>query len=378
LARPWATSRSRDVAGIWRKVAAALFVLVLVLLPVAITAPYYLHLLITVMVNALLAMTFILTLRTGLINVAMAAFWGIGAYATALLETKAGMSFWLALPIATVGGLIVALLLGFVVVRFSGFGFVILTLVIASIVPVFFGTFQYFGRYVGIINIPRPSAIPLPGGGQIEFVSKVPHYYLILGMGLVCVVILWAFYASSIGRAWRAIGLSSQLAQSVAINPFRYRLVAWTLSSTIAVIVGSFYAVYSQSVVPGTFGPFKSIYIQIYGILGGMGFVIMGPIVGAFILTLIPEALRFLKGNEPIFTGALIILIVIFLPQGLLGWVASLRENQALGRWYGRVFPMKAGRGQIDGVGEPPGVEERPFAEDPPDLEQGASVGEEA
>ena len=95
-------------------------------------------------------------------------------------------------------------------------------------------------------------------------------------------------------------------------------------------------------------------------------------------MTLLPELLRFLKGNEPIFTGALIILIVIFLPQGLLGLFASVRDNQTLGRWYGRGFPGKAGRGQIDGAGEPPGVEERPFAEDPPDPEQGVSVGEEA
>jgi branched-chain amino acid transport system permease protein len=360
------------MTGIWRKVAVALFVLVLVLLPLATTAPYYLHLLITVMINALLAMTFILTLRAGLINVAMAAFWGIGAYATALLETKAGMSFWLALPIATIGGLIVALLLGLVVVRFAGFGFVILTLVIASIVPVFFGTFEYFGRYVGIINIPRPDPIPLPGGGQIEFLTKVPYYYLILAIGLVCVVVLWAFYASSTGRAWRAIGLSSQLAQSVAINPFRYRLVAWTLGSTIAVIVGSFYAAYSQSVVPGTFGPFKSLYIQIYAILGGMGFVLLGPIVGAFILTLIPEAFRFLKGNEPIFTGALIIIIVIFLPQGLLGLAASLRDNQTLSRFLDRLFPGRVRRREIDGLGPPPGVDE------PPGAERAASVGEEA
>ena len=353
------------MAGIWRRLALALFVLFLVLLPLAITAPYYQHLLITVMINSLLAMTFILTLRTGLINVAMAAFWGLGAYVTALLETKADVSFWLALPLATIAGLIVALVLGLVVVRFSGFGFVILTLVIASIVPVFFGTFKYFGRYVGMINIPRPSPIPLPGGSHIEFATKLPYYYLILVIGIICAVVLWAFYASSTGRAWRAIGLSSQLAQSVAINPFRYRLVAWTLGSTIAVIVGGFYAAYSQSVVPGTFGPFKSIYIQIYGILGGMGFMILGPIVGAFILTLLPEALRFLKGNEPIFTGALIILIVIFLPQGLLGWVASLRDNKALNGLYARLFPRRVAKRPID-RGQPPGPDEPLTAEGPP------------
>jgi branched-chain amino acid transport system permease protein len=372
LAKPWATYLSSGrPAGLWRKGGIALFVIVLILLPLAVSNQYYMHVLITVMVNALLAMTFILTLRTGLINVAMAGFWGIGAYITALLETKAGLSFWLALPISTVGGLVLAILLGLIVVRFAGFGFVILTLVIASIVPVFFGTFQYFGRYVGILNIPRPDPIPLPGGSQIEFVTKAPYYYLILGIALVCVLVVRAFYASSFGRAWRAIGLSSQLAQSVAISPFRYRLVAWTLGSTVAAAVGSFYAAYSQSVVPGTFGPFKSINIQIYGILGGMGFVLLGPIVGAFVLTLIPELLRFLKGNEPIFTGALIILIVIFLPQGLLGLFASLRDNQTLGRLLDRLFPGRAKRRQVDRE-EPPGAFEASAGKN-----DAASLGEE-
>ena len=376
MAKPWATYLSRGMgspdltAGLWRKGATALFLIILLLLPLALRNQYYLHVLITVVVNALLAMTFILTLRTGLINVAMAGFWGIGAYITALLETKAGLSFWLALPISTIGGLIVALLLGLAVVRFAGFGFVILTLVIASIVPVFFGTFQYFGRYVGILNIPRPDAIPLPGGAQIEFVTKAPYYYLILAIAILSVLVLRAFYASSFGRAWRAVGLSSQLAQSVGINPFRYRLVAWTLSSTIAAAVGSFYAAYSQSVVPGTFGPFKSISIQIYGILGGMGFVLLGPIVGAFVLTLLPELLRFLKGNEPIFTGALIILIVIFLPQGLLGLFASVRDNQTLNRLLDRLFPGRAKRAPVDSQGPPGGFEGFAGAREVPSVEE--------
>jgi branched-chain amino acid transport system permease protein len=361
------------MAGIWRKAAVALFVLVLILLPLVIRGSYYQHILITVVMNSLLAMTFILVLRTGLINVSMAGFWGIGAYATALLETKADMSFWLALPISAVGVFVLSLILGLAVVRFAGFGFVILTLVIASIVPVFFGTFAYFGRYVGILNIPRPDNIPLPFGGEIDFVSKASYYYLILGIALVCVIVLWGFYSSSVGRAWRAIGLSSELAQSVAINPFRYRLVAWILGSTIAGVVGSFYAAYSQSVVPGTFGPFKSIYIQIFGILGGMGFVLLGPIVGAFILTLLPEALRFLKGNEPIFTGALIILIVIFLPHGLLGFAASLRENRVLNSFLDRLFPRRVGkRSQVEGAG--------PLLElgESPGAEQVVPAGEEA
>lgn len=357
MASPRVTSLSERIPRGRRVGAVALFVAVLIVLPLIVRSTYYQHLLITVVMNALLAMTFIVTLRTGLINVAMAGFWGMGAYATALLETKAGISFWAALPASIVGTLIIAFLVGLVVVRFSGFGFVILTLVVASIVPVLFGTFAYFGRYVGIINIPRPDPIPLPGGWQIDFVSKVPNYFLILGIGFICVIVLWAFYSSTFGRAWRAIGLSSELAQSVGINPFRHRLVAWLLSSTIAGAVGSFYAAYSQSVVPGTFGPFKSIYIQIYGILGGMGFVIMGPVIGALVLTLIPEIFRFLKEYEPIFTGAVIILIVIFLPQGLLGLGASLREGSPGIRWLKKWLPVGRKR---QSVGQRQGEQDEP------------------
>lgn len=377
MAKPWATSLSNMSPRARRSSAVAAFVVLLVVLPQIVRATYYQHLLITVVMNALLAMTFVVTLRTGLINVAMAGFWGIGAYATALLETKAGLSFWASLPIATVGTLVLALALGLVVVRFAGFGFVILTLVIASIVPVFFGTFAYFGRYVGIINIPRPDPIPLPGGGQIEFITKVPYYYLILAIGLICVLVLWAFYSSTVGRAWRAIGLSSQLAQSVAINPFRYRLVAWLLSCTIAGAVGSFYAAYSQSVVPGTFGPFKSLYIQIYAILGGMGFVIAGPIIGALVLTMVPEVLRFLKEYEPVFTGALIILIVIFLPQGLLGMGTSLRDSSRFSHFIDRLPPTLRGKRRAETQREAARGDPSDLSSDPASKDRALSFEDE-
>ncbi len=97
---------------------------------------------------------------------------------TALLETKGGLSFWLALPATVVLVGLLSILLGLVVVRFAGFGFVILTLVIASIVPVFFGTFQYFGRYVGILNIPRPAPSRFRAAARSTFISNGALYYL--------------------------------------------------------------------------------------------------------------------------------------------------------------------------------------------------------
>ena len=337
-------SRFEMRPGIGRKLAVVIGVVALAVLPLVVTDQYYLHVVITAIVNSVLAMTFILVLRTGLINLAMAAFWGLGAYGTALLQQKADLSFWVSLPLAVIMATAIGVLLGLIVVRFSGFGFVILTLVIASIIPVVFGTFEYFGRYVGILNVAVPEAIPLPGGSEIEFYSKTSFYYLALVIASISVVILLGFYASSIGRAWRAIGLSSALAQSVGIDLFRYRLVAWTLGCAIAAFIGGFYATYAGALVPGTFGPFKSIYVQIFAILGGMGFVIMGPIVGAFLLTVLPELLRFSQDSEPILTGVIIILIVIFLPLGVLGSLANLWDDRRVQKLVGRVWPGRRDR----------------------------------
>ncbi len=134
----------------------------------------------------------------------------------------------------------------------------------------------------------------------------------------------WAFYPASDGQS--LAGDRSELAARSVGGHQPLPISAYRLDAGLhrGGVVGSFYAAYSTALVPGTFGPFKALYVQIYAILGGMGFVLLGPMVGAFILTVVPEFLRFAGGIEPIITGALVILIVIFLPQGLLGSLASL------------------------------------------------------
>jgi branched-chain amino acid transport system permease protein len=150
-------------------------------------------------------------------------------------------------------------------------------------------------------------------------ISKVPFYYLMLFLSLLMVLALVAFYSAWAGRAWRAIGLSAHLAESLGMNLFNYRLLAFIIASTLAGLMGSFYAHYYGALVPGTFGPFKTIYVHVYAILGGINFPILGPVIGSIIMTFVPEFLRITEGVEPIFTGILIILLILFLPDGLLG-----------------------------------------------------------
>jgi branched-chain amino acid transport system permease protein len=335
----------------WRSgklIGLVILALILILLPVLVPNTYYIHLLIMVGINSVLAMTFILLLRMGLITVATAAFWGIGAYASALLTVRLDLSFWLVLPVSTIISGIIAFLIGILLVRKGGISFVIETLAFAFIISLVFGTFDVFGGYTGIYNIPRPDPIPLPFLAPLEFASKTPYYYLMLFLVLIIVLVFLAFYAAWTGRAWRAIGLSPRLAESLGVNLFRYRLLGFVITAAAAGLMGSFYAHYYGSIVPGTFGPFKSLYAQVYAILGGVGFPILGPIIGALIMTIVPEILRIAKEFELIFTGLLVILLVMFLPDGLLGLLRrrplSPAGNMArVARWIRGFFPAHSG-----------------------------------
>jgi branched-chain amino acid transport system permease protein len=308
-------------------------------LPFLVDSPYYLHLLIMVGMNSVLAMTFILMLQAGLVGLAIAAFWGVGAYALTLLVTRLELSVWLAIPVSTGVTAVVAFLLGIVLVRNAGFAFSMLTALLGMVTVLVFGTFDVFGGYVGIVNIPPPETITLPFLAAVEFTSKTPFFYLMLLLFAIVVTVFSAFYAAWSGRAWKAIDLSPQLAESLGINLFRYRLLAFVVGSTTAGLMGCFYACYFGAVVPDTFDIFKTFYVLVYAILGGKGFVFLGPVIGTFIMTLVPETLRITKEVEPIFTGLLLILLVIFLPDGLLSlWSSRFRlppPTKTMGRILG-------------------------------------------
>jgi branched-chain amino acid transport system permease protein len=292
-----------------------------------VSNPYYIHLLILVGINSVLAMTFTLMLRTGLITTAIAAFWGIGAYASALL-VRQGLLVWLALPVSAIITGIIGFVSGLLLVRKGGISFVIQTLVFGFIVVLLFASVDVFGARQGIFNIPTPEPIFLPFLGSIEFTSsKTPYYYLMLFLVFFVVLVFLSFYATWTGKAWRAIGLSPRLAESLGVDIFKYRLLAFVIAAAAAGLMGSFYAHYYSSIVPDAFDPMKALYTQVYAILGGINFYISGPIVGAAIMIIVPEILRVSKEIEPIFTSIILVLLVMFLPDGVLGLLRWLRRS---------------------------------------------------
>jgi branched-chain amino acid transport system permease protein len=303
------------------------------LIPLFIPSPYYLDLIIIWMLNSVLAMTFLIMLRTGLISMAISAFYGIGAYASAMLVVRLGWSFWLSLPASAIITMIFALILALPLIKNTGFTFVILTTVIGMVFGVAVGNIEALGAYNGISNIPPPNPILIPFLSPIGFESKISFFYLALFLCLICVLIIKAFYAAWTGRAWTAIGLNQRLAESLGINVFRYKLIGFVLASGVAGLLGSYFAHYQSFVQPDTFNIFVTIYLQIYAILGGVGYAIAGPIFGTAILSFIPEFLRITREYGTVFVGALVIILILFLPRGLL----SLFEKESVLAWLKRM-----------------------------------------
>jgi len=340
-----------------RLIGFAILVIFFALLPAWVKSPYYIDLLIIIMINAGLAMTFVMMFRTGLISLAVAAFWGIGAYASAMLSVHVHLSFWACLPLATIITAIAALIIGYVIIRSAGFTFIIMTTVIGMLFVVAVGNIGRMGGYNGVSNIPAPDTLNFGALGKIVFDSKVDFFYLGLILFVIIMLVVNAFYSSWAGRAWNAIGLNPRLAQSMGVNVFRYRLTSFVLGCAIAGLLGSFYAHYQTFIIPTAFNLFpKTIYIQVFAVLGGVGFATLGPIVGAAALSFFNEAFSGYQQWSIIIVGALVLLVVVFLPNGILSLgqaparYREWRDERAFRRGV-EVMPVEAGAAESGTTG---------------------------
>jgi branched-chain amino acid transport system permease protein len=295
-------------------VAVVLGLAIVLVLPIVISSSYYVHLLILALTYSVLGMTVTLGMRAGMINVAGAAFWGVGAYSMALLTSKAGMNFWASLPIALAIALVLSLLLGAVVCRFAGMLGMMFSIVFASLIPVVFQTFKFFGQAAGVTSIPAVSSL-----GPIHFGSVSSYYYLLLAVSVVAVLVILAFSKAWTGRGWLGLASAPRLAQAVGVNPFAYRLISFVVMSMIPALLGTVYACYMTSVQPMTFGVFAGVDFLVIAFLGGLSYLVIGPIAGAIIVVFLPEVLRVSANVEPIITAVIIILIVMYFPRGVLG-----------------------------------------------------------
>lgn len=301
-----------------RLVAYIAILLILVLLPIFLKSPYELHLLIMIMTGSIAALGFRLVYNTGKTSVAQGSFVAIGAYTSALLVTRLSLSFWLALPLAGLVAAAIGGIIGYPALKLRGAYFVILTFGLAEAIHLaLLNGGDFTGGVMGITGIPPPNPIVLPGLASIEFISKVPYYYLALALLVLTIVVMYRLDHSRMGRIFGAIYDNDKLAESVGVSLGMYTTLAFTIACFFSGLAGSFLAHYVRVIVPHSYTIWHGVYYLMYTIIGGAG-SIFGPIIGTAGLLYLSRFLVAFGRYQLIIYGAILIVFMIFLPNGLL------------------------------------------------------------
>lgn len=282
--------------------------------------------LVLLVINVLLVCSYRLLTLTGEWSLAHAVIMGVGAYTSALVAKKLSVPVPLAmLAGASMAGFL-AFLLSFPLFRMKGFYFLIASFAAGEVIRLSWKwsdlTFL-FGGPKGIKRIPA-----FPDFLTIDFYEPVNYYYLCLVVVAVSLLILYRIEKSRIGLTFHAIHWQDKLAESVGVNTFRYRTLAFVFSAFFAGLAGALYAHYVGAIAPNRFSVEEMVYILIWAIVGGTA-TFYGPIIGVVVLTIVNEiVLRSLGVEEmrPMFYGALLIIAILFLPNGLESLVPKIKR----------------------------------------------------
>ncbi len=254
----------------------------------------------------------ILTGFAGQVSLGHAAFFGIGAYASAVLTANYGQSFWVGFVLAILVTGMTGAVLGLPSLRVRHDFLVLVTMGVNFVVVAIFKYVDFFGGAMGIVNIPAPSLF-----GH-SFRGGVPYLALVWAFALVTLGVSWYLSKTWTGMAFNTVRLDEDAAAAVGVSVPRFKIYAFAISAALAGGAGSLYAHFIGSVFPDTFVFLESIAILSMVIFGGVG-TLRGPIVGAIILKAAPEMLRFVQDYRFTLYGALLVLMMLFQPMGLLG-----------------------------------------------------------
>jgi branched-chain amino acid transport system permease protein len=287
-----------------------------------VRSPYVLHLFILSMLYATLAGSWnLINGYAGLFTFGHQAFFGIGAYGSALLAMNAGLSPWVTLWFGGVLAALAGLAIGLPVLRIRSTAHVaIVTLVFAVIVQTVVSNWTDFTRgALGLGGIPPFTSFALPGIGAVAFGTgnEVANYWAALVLLALSSLLLVWIVASRTGLALKAIRDSEMAADSLGVDPIRYKLIAFLVSSFVAGIAGAYYAHYLHILTPdSTIGVSIMITILVITLIGGIGTTI-GPLIGAFLVVFGLEGLRGLGDYRLMVYGVLLVVFVMFMPNGL-------------------------------------------------------------
>ena len=256
----------------------------------------------------------------GQINFGQAAFWGIGAYVTAL-STMNGVSFWLALPLAAIATGLCSLLLGIPTLKLRAYYLAMATIGFGEIVQLVLIHWEpVTGGTSGLRGVPGVSI----GGHLIS--GNLEHYYFLLAWCALALGLALRVRASKLGRAMIALRDSEIAAEVAGVDTVRIKMLAFAMSSMYAGVAGGLYVSYVNYVSPDLFSNAQAVLFFTMLVVGGTGSAV-GAVLGTALLTALPEALRFLKEWYLVLYGVGVILIIIFIPEGLASLGARWRKR---------------------------------------------------
>jgi branched-chain amino acid transport system permease protein len=311
-----------------------LFVLVLFIgVPLALGhSPYFITVLTSAAVLSFISLGVWITFSIGRMNLAQGAFALAGGYVTAILSTRCGISFWLCLPLSGLVSAALGALVGWPVLRLKGVYFAMTTLSLTEAVRLLtLNGGDITKGASGIVNIPPPGAISVFGLTVVPAFSSaqpMPYYFLACTLLVLGLIAVWRLSTSRLGWVFRSLRQNEDLATSIGINIAKYRVMAFSVCCFMAGVGGAFFVGFQQNIYPSTYTVADSVNFLLYCFLGGLDYL-FGPVVGAFLLVIAFELLHAIQDYQTLIYGALMIICMLWLPNGIL----SLRR---LGRREGR------------------------------------------
>jgi branched-chain amino acid transport system permease protein len=262
----------------------------------------YQNVIVALGVNGLLALSMYVVLAAGQLSLGQAAFMGLGAYSSALMTLQLGWPFWVVLPAACVAPVAFALAVGGPTLRLSGVYLAIATIGLGEVLRAVYLNVDALGGALGLSGIPE-QASPL----------------LIFSVLAVALALLWLVGRSGAGRAMEATRGDATAAEAMGINVRRTRLAVLVASAVLAGLAGALSSHATDFIGPNDFGFEPAVTILSFALLGGIGSP-FAPVLGAWVLTLLPEVFRGFADLRLVLDGIVIVLAVLFLPRGLLAW----------------------------------------------------------
>ncbi|MHB8763262.1 MAG: ABC transporter permease subunit [Deferrisomatales bacterium] len=301
-----------------------------------VLSPYQVSIMTTALMYVVLGLGLnIVVGLAGLLDLGYVAFYAVGAYSYALLNYHFQLGFWAVLPLAMLLAALCGVLLGFPVLRLRGDYLAIVTLGFGEIIRLVLENWNEFSfGPSGIANIPRPGLFGL----QLNLSQATTYlYFLMIGLVLFTIFVVNRLQDSRLGRSWLALREDEIACQAMGIDRARTKLAAFALGATWAGMVGVIFAAKTTFINPASFTFMESAIILSIVVLGGMGSIV-GVMMAALILILLPEYLRAFSEYRMLLFGATMVLMMVFRPQGL---VANVRRRY---EYHGPDAPGQEGR----------------------------------